>query len=40
MGFSSGTDLNMEEVFMNYNADTVVEYLNSQLGFTISYPAV
>ena len=40
VGFSSGTDLNMEEAFMEYNADTVVEYVNSKLGFTLSYPAV
>ncbi|MDD3337055.1 MAG: hypothetical protein PHI98_16355 [Eubacteriales bacterium] len=39
MGFSSGTDLNMETAFMEYSADIVVEYVNSQLGFTISYPA-
>ena len=30
----------MEEAFMEYNADTVVEYVNSKLGFTLSYPAV
>ena len=40
VGFSSGTDLNMEEAFMEYNADTVVEYVNSKLGFTLSSPAV
>lgn len=40
MGFSTGTDLNMEEAFMNYAADTVTEYVDSQLGFTISYPAI
>ena len=40
MGFSTGTDLNMEEAFMTYAADTVTEYVDSQLGFTISYPAV
>lgn len=40
LGFSSGTDLNMEEVFMNYNAETVVEYVNTKLGFTLAYPAV
>lgn len=38
-GFSSGTDLNMEEVFMSYTADTVTEYTSAQ-GFTISFPAV
>lgn len=39
MGFSSGTDLNMEEAFGSYASDVVTEYFSGQ-GFSISFPAI
>lgn len=38
-GFSVGTDLSAEEIFMDYDAEIAVEY-ESKLGFTLLYPAV
>lgn len=38
-GFSVGTDLSAEEIFMDYDAEIAVEY-ESKLGFTVLYPAV
>lgn len=40
MGFSSGTELNMEAVMQGYFEEIVVEYVNTKLGFTLLYPAV
>lgn len=40
MGFSSGMDLNMEETFMNYDADIIQEYVDTNLGFRLCYPTL
>ena len=40
MGFSSGMDLNMEEAFMQYDADIIQEYVDTNLGYRLCYPTV
>ena len=39
-GFSKGTDLSMEHAVQGYFDEIVVEYVNSQLGFSVHYPSV
>ena len=38
--FSLEAELMMEEAAQNYFADTMVEYMNADLGFALQYPAV
>lgn len=40
MGFSSGMDLNMEEAFMQYDADIIQEYVDTNLGYRLCYPTI
>ena len=40
MGFSQGTDLNMEEIIQNYFEAILTEYVNTTLGFVVQYPSV
>ncbi len=40
MGFSTGLELNVEEEMQAYSESIVVEYVNTNLGFMVLYPAV
>ncbi|MBE5801911.1 MAG: hypothetical protein E7319_06440 [Clostridiales bacterium] len=40
MGFSTGTELSVEEEMQAYSESIVVEYVNTKLGFMVLYPAV
>ncbi|MBR4069512.1 MAG: hypothetical protein IKK08_12960 [Clostridia bacterium] len=40
MGFSSGMELSVEEEMQAYSESIVVEYVNTNLGFMLLYPAV
>lgn len=39
-GFSVGTELDMEMAMQDYFDEILVEYVNTQLGFSVSYPAI
>lgn len=39
MSFSANDDLSMEDATQTYFTETMVEYLNADLGFSIQYPA-
>ena len=39
-GFSVGTELNMEEALQTYFEEIAVEYVDSNLGFTVLYPSI
>ena len=39
-GFSTGTDLSMEDAMQGYFQAIAVEYFNAQLGFSVQYPSV
>ncbi len=40
MNFSNGLDLSMEEEMQAYSENIAVEYVNTNLGFIVHYPAV
>ena len=39
-GFSLGVDLNLEDIMEDYEDSILVEFLNSNLGFSVKYPSV